>query len=384
MVFHITSKPPVLFGKGAIKRTGVKAKEFGWASVICIYDKGVKAAGIVDQVLDSLKTAGVSYMEYDGVLPDPPDYIVEEAAEVARKAKVDGVVGIGGGSSLDVAKCVNILLTNPSPINQYWGMNFGLNPVKGTILIPTTAGTGSEVTNAAIITDTKLNIKVGVAGEFCLSKLAIVDPSLTLNLPVVLTAQTAIDAFAHGFEAYTSLQSNLMSDLLAEKTMQLVVKNLPLVLKDPMNYQAREALSFAAMLGGMAFTDSLVHLGHCIGQAIGAVTHIAHGTSCGLGIITVIEYLADAIPEKLRRVGEILNLELVKDLSDEELGKQVAAGFKAFCQSVGLPTALSEAGISETLLETIANLVSTDPVLQVFAPKKVDAAQALALLKKAY
>ncbi|NLP43201.1 MAG: iron-containing alcohol dehydrogenase [Peptococcaceae bacterium] len=383
-MFNITSKAPVLFGKGAVEQTGAKAKEFGWKKVICIYDKGIKAAGIVDKVLASLKAAEIDFVEYDGVVPDPPDNKCEEAAEIARKANVDGVVGIGGGSSLDLAKCVNILLTNPSPLSKYYGFNVGLNPVKGAILIPTTAGTGSEVSIVSVISDTKNNVKVGVAGEACIAKLAIIDPELTLGLPVRITAETGIDAFTHGLEAYTSIMAGHYSDLLAEKCMELVAQNLPIVLKEPQNYQARENLSFAAMLGGMAFTDALTHLGHCIAQSMGAVEHVSHGTSCGLAAIMILEYMADVVPEKTRRIGEILGLDLAEDLTAEELGKQVAAGFADFCKAAGIPTSLSEAGFKQDNLAAIAKLVAAEPMLQVAAPKKADEQQALALLQKAF
>jgi alcohol dehydrogenase len=166
--------------------------------------------------------------------------------------------------------------------------------------------------------------------------------------------------------------------------MTLVVENLPVVLKDPGNKAAREALSFAAMLGGMAFTDALTHLGHCIGQSIGAVKHLTHGTTCALGGIIILDFLGEAIPDKTRRVGEILGLKLDEGLSGAELGKQVSGGFAAFTKSVGLPTTLSEAGITEDDLEKIAALIAAEPMLQMASPKKVDAGEALSLLKKAF
>lgn len=383
-MFTISSKAQVLFGEGTVNLTGAKAKEFGWKKVICIYDKGVKAVGIVDKVQASLSEAGIEYVDYSEGIPDPPDYQIEEAAEIARNANVDGVVAIGGGSSMDLAKCVNILLTNPSPISKYFGLNIGINPVKGTILIPTTAGTGSEVSAVAVISDTEHNSKIGVAGEAAVAKLALVDPALTLNLPAGITAQTGIDAFTHGMEAYTSIVASPYSDMHAEKCMELVVQNLPVVLKDPHNLPAREALSFAASLGAMAFSDAFTHMGHCIAQSMGAVKHLTHGTSCALGDIMMLDYQGDATPEKTRRIGEILGLDLPKDLSAVDLAQKVKEGFVAFLKSLGLPTTLSEAGIAESDLAAIAKLVAAEPMLQFASPKKADEAQALAILKKAY
>ncbi|UWG96679.1 iron-containing alcohol dehydrogenase [Dehalobacter sp. DCM] len=383
-MFTISSKTSVLFGDGTVNQTGAKAKEFGWKKVICIFDKGVKAVGIVDKVQASLSEAGIQFVDFGDCIPDPPDYQIEEAAEIARKAEVDGVVAIGGGSSMDLAKCVNILLTNPSPISKYFGLSVGLNPVKGTILIPTTAGTGSEVSAVAVISDMKNNAKIGVAGEASVAKLAIIDPSLTFNLPASITAQTGVDALTHAIEAYTSIVAGMYSDMHAEKCMELVVKNLPVVLKDSQNLQAREALSFAAMLGGMAFSDAFTHMGHCIAQSIGAVKHITHGTSCALGDIMMLDYQGDATPEKTRRIGEILGLDLPKDLSANELAQKVKDGFVAFVKSVGMPTTLSEAGIAESDLPAIAKLVASEPMLQFASPKKANEEQALGILKKAF
>ena len=384
MTFDFTAKAPLFFGPGAIKQTGEKAKSFGWTKVILICDKGVKAVGIVDKVTASLDSAGVSYVEFDGVLPDPPDYIIEEAATVARNANVDGVVAVGGGSPLDVGKSVSILLTNPSPISLYYGIHSDLNPVPGAILIPTTAGTGSEVSDVAIVSDTTNHVKIGVMGDCSKAKLAIVDPELTYDLPASLTAVAALDAFAHGFESFTGLANNAMTELLSQKSMKLIVQNLPIVIQDPTNEIARTNLSLASTIAGMAFGDAMVHLGHNIGQNVSAFSHISHGTSCTLGLLAIIEFLTDSCPEKIRWVGELFGLDPCEKLSNEELGKEVAMRFKAFCDGVGAPTSLSSAGVDESILEDAAKLIEIDPILQLVTPKKLSAEKALELLKSIY
>lgn len=384
MQFDFTKKPPIFFGPGSVSLVGEKAKSFGWNKVILIFDKGVKAVGIVDKVTASLDSASVEYVEFDKVLPDPADVIIEEAAEIARNEKVDGVIAVGGGSPLDVGKCVSILLTNPPPLSNYFGMNFDLNPVPGSILITTNAGTGSEVSDTAIVTDTANNVKLGIVGEFSKAKLALVDPELTYGLPASLTAVGALDAFAHGFESFTGTGNNPFTELYAQKSMKLIVQNLPIAIQNPGNVIARTNLSLAATMAGMAFGDAMVHLGHNVGQNVSALAHLPHGTSCMLGLLAIIEFITDAVPEKIRWVGELFGLDSCAQLTNEELGKEVASRFKSFCESVGAPTSLSAAGVDEAILEDAANLIGADPVLQLFTPKKLSAEKALELLKRVY
>jgi alcohol dehydrogenase len=374
----------MLFGAGAAAQTGQKAAGFGWSKVVFIYDKGVKATGITDKVEKSLIEAGISWVEYDGIVPDPPDTIVEEAAELARKEQVDGVIAVGGGSSLDVAKCVSILLSNPSPVGRYYGVEQAPNPPTGAILLPTTAGTGSEVSDVAIITDTVHGVKVGVAGKYSMAKLAIIDPELTYGLPTGLTAQTAMDAFAHGFEAYTGTGNNPMSDLYAEKTMRLVVENLPLALAAAKNVEARTALSFAASVGALSFGDSMAHLGHNFGQNVGTLTHFAHGVTCMLGVLSIIEFIADAVPDRIRFVGALFGLDPSIPRAPADLGREVAARYKTFIKNCGMPTSWGELGVPKNVLEPASKLIAADPILTLCAPKPIDAGQALALLKKHY
>ncbi|MDR0874700.1 MAG: iron-containing alcohol dehydrogenase [Clostridiales Family XIII bacterium] len=384
MIFSFVSKPPLYFGAGAVAAVGEKASGFGWKKVILVCDKGIKAAGILDKVTASLDSAGVIYVEYDGVLPDPVVAIAEEAAALARREQVDGVVAVGGGSVIDVGKCVSVLLTNPSPINLYLGFRNDVNPGAGSILIPTTAGTGSEVSGAAVVTDTSLNIKIGVSGEHCKAKLAIIDPELTYKLPPALTAQTALDAFAHGFEAFTGSGHNPMSDMLAKETMRLVAENLPLVMRQPDNLEGRANLCLAATLGGMSFGDSMCHLGHTVGENIAVYAHIPHGLSCALGMLAIISYIADVVPARVRWAGVLLGLDPAAELSDAELGAQVTDRFRAFVASAGVPTTLSGAGVSADILEAAAKGVETEPVLQRATPKFLNAADALKLMRAIY
>jgi len=384
MAFNINHLSPVLFGLNMSMRAGMRLKELGCTNVLFIYDEGIKKAGIPDQIINNTKALGIKVSVYEGVKADPPDYTVEEAAEIGRREKVDGIVGIGGGSSMDTAKAVNILMGNPSPISLYMGMRMGPAPKPGKtlVLIPTTAGTGSEVTNMAVLTDSRDGKKKGPAGQVCRATLAIVDPMLTVGMPPSITADTGMDAFCHAAEAVTSGQANPMSDLLGEKAISLVCKYLPRAVKDGSDIEARTNMSFAAMCAGYAFNDAITHLGHSIGHTLGAMFHIPHGNACAVAIPEIMEFIAEGTPDGIRRVGMAMGLNTDDSVSPEDAGIEVRDAIKALNKEIGLKT-LKQHNINEaSLTETAERAVSEGPAM--FSPKKANSDDLLKILQKAY
>lgn len=382
MNFTISHVVPVIFGEDTYLQIGKKLKENGVAKVLCIYDKGVKLAGVVDKIIQTVEAEGIKVIGFDGVQPDPPDTIVDEAGELGRKEGVDAILGIGGGSSLDAAKAVNILLGNPGSITRYFDFSVPQNLGKPLFLIPTTSGTGAEVTSIAVLTNTSSNKKQGVGGKNCVATLAIVDPTLTLGLPPHITAATGMDTFAHAVEAYTSIMNNPMSDILALETISLVVNYLPIAVKDGSNITARSKMSFACTAAGMSFGDAFPHLGHAIGHTIGARHHVPHGTACGLAIPGVIEYVSDIIPDRVRAIGKAMGLELVDDISNEKLGTAVSDMVRKLNKEIGLPT-LKELKITESDLSIIATETLGDVCARLI-PKKTTSEDVLKLLEKEY
>jgi len=381
MSFNIKLPVPVSFGEDISLQTGKTLKEHGASKVFCIYDKGVKAAGLADKIVDIIKAEGIEVVEFDGVLPDPPDTIIDEAGEIGRREGVDAVVGLGGGSSLDAAKAINVLLGNPGSIKRYFDMSIKQNPCKPLFLIPTTAGTGSEVTAVAVLTNTgNNNKKEGVVGPNCIATLAIVDPSLTLGLPPHITAATGMDAFSHAAEAFTSKMNNPMSDLLAMEAVSLIAEYLPVAVRDGSNGEARAKLSFAALIAGYAFSNAFPHLGHAIGHTIGTIHHVSHGVACGLAIPAVIEFVADVMPDKIRSLGKAMGLALADDLSPEDTGIAVADAVRKMNKETGVPT-LKQLNIMESDLSRIA-AESMEGVGIAHTPKKADPEAILKLLQK--
>lgn len=382
MVFSITRTSPVLFGAGAVEQTGARVRELGCRKVICITDGGIKNAGIADGAVNSLKAAGVEVVEYCEITPDPADRLIEECAAAARSEEVDGVVAVGGGSVMDAAKGVNVLLTNPPPISQYYGVNVPQRAGRALVLLPTTAGTGSEVTCISVVTDSRNNKKVGVIGANCMATLAIVDPALTVKMPPSLTAATGMDVLSHAAEALTSAEANPVSDILAEKAIALTARYLPTAVADGSDMDARMNMSLASMIAGIAFNDAKPHLGHAIAHTIGARFHIPHGIACALALPGAIEYVADAVPDRVKRIGRAMGLKIEDHLPVQEAAKEVANAIRALNAGLGIP-AMKDLNIEESTLDSLAPDVLGDDCA-VFVPKETTPDTVAALLRALY
>jgi alcohol dehydrogenase class IV len=242
MNFMFSIPSTVFFGSGAAKSAGEKARAMGAKKDFLVCDKGVRAAGLVDGVLAGLQEAPAEVLVFDEVEPNPLDTTIERAAGLAREFGPDIIVAVGGGSSMDAGKAVNILLTNPSPINQYAGLGMVKNPTKTLICVPTTAGTASEVTDFTIITDTKTVKKMVIGGPFVGPTIALVDPEMTVNLPPAITASTGLDALTHAIEAYVSTNAMIPTDCMALKAIELISANIVEATRNGGNLAAREAI----------------------------------------------------------------------------------------------------------------------------------------------
>jgi alcohol dehydrogenase len=331
---------PVTFGNGAIQQIGEGVKNAGIKKVLVVTDPGIVAAGHTQTALDSLEAAGVATVVYDRAETDAPDYTIADAARIGKDAKVEAVVGVGGGSVLDTAKGVAayIPIMDTYTITEYVRNSFAkfgeFKPALPTVMIPTTAGTGSEVTQIAVITDTKSHIKQG-----CLvfPNISIVDPALTVTADAITTAFTGMDAFSHANEALTSTGMNPHSDLLAMNAMERIITWLPIAVKEPENLEARTNLALASNFAGKAFADALVHVGHAMAHALGAMYHIPHGIGCALVTPVVMEHCADIRPGEFARIGRMLGAE-TDGLEGKTLALAVADGLRTFVRKIGIPS----------------------------------------------
>ncbi len=382
MEFNVNHATPVLFGPDTSRQTGARLKDFGCTRVLFVYDHGVKKAGITEKIIASARESGIAVTVYEGVLPDPPDTTVDEGAALGRANDIDGVVGVGGGSAMDTAKAINALLENPGPISRYFDRTVPMKSGKSLILLPTTAGTGSEVTHFCVLTDTKDHRKKGPAGPHMRARLAIIDPLLTEGMPPSVTADTGMDAFAHAAEAITAIRANPVTDLMAEKAIALAVENLGKAVKDGGHVEARTSMSLAAMLAGYAFNDSNTHIGHAIGHAIGSLYHVPHGNACGVAMPEILEYEAEAVPAAVERIGRAMGLQIRKGMPPSEVGKMVGDALRAFSLSIGQKT-LRQLNIPEADLAILAEIAG-GPGLAAYSARKATKDDVVKILQKAY
>ena len=384
MAFNINHMTPALFGEGTSLQTGERLKALGCKKVLAVYDQGVKQAGITDKIIESIEEQEIEVAVFEGVKADPPDTMIDEGAEVGREAGVDGVVGIGGGSTMDTAKAINLLLNNPGKVKDYMGTGKELKPGKILVLLPTTSGTGSEVTMFAVVTDTSdENKKKGFGGGALVrANLAIVDPVLTVGMPPSITADTGMDAYAHAAEAIMGNNRNPMSDLLGEQAISLVIEYLPKAIENGKDMEARTQMSYAAMLAGYSFNDSLTHMGHSLGHTLGSIFHIPHGNACGVAMPEIIEYLAEDVPGPIRLIGKAMGLEINSSASPKETAAQVAQALVAFNKKIG-QKALKELGVKEEDLEKVAQ-AAFDQGMWRLSPRETSAEDMLSILEGAY
>lgn len=347
----------VVTGAGSVAKTGEVLKDVGYKKAFLVYDIGMKQIGVIDKIEDSLKSCGIGYVEYDKVLPDPPADMVDAGADICKAESCDCVIGIGGGSSIDTAKGINILRFNDGKI-----LDYATKPMKlcrGLITIPTTAGTGSELSNGAIVSDTVKDIKMPILCVNNMSEYTILDPQLTAGMPYRLTLFTGLDVFSHVSEAYTSILANPMTDLVCEKMMETVVTYLPMVLEQPDNLAAREKMQCAASIGGWMLYNASAHVGHSLAHVLGAKFHIVHGAACAYGLPAVLRRIAVPLPEKVRYIGTLLGASYTGEETPEEIGQKAAEAYVTFTTKLQLP-GIEDYKVSEAVLEELAEDVAAE------------------------
>ncbi|MDR2606197.1 MAG: iron-containing alcohol dehydrogenase [Oscillospiraceae bacterium] len=366
---------PLLFGRGAISQIGAELTKLGCRRALVIYDKGVEKAGIAGRVVELLEAAGIAAVRFDEVQADPPDWSVEQAGALGVAEAVDCVVGVGGGSSIDTAKAAKLLIANPPPLKQYYGREGVVTkPGVPLIVVPTTAGTGSECTPGGVITDTERGIKTNIAGVGCQVTLGILDPELTIGLPPGVTASTGMDALCHCIESYTSARANSFSEIAGREGIRLIAKYLVRAVENGGDLEAREGMMLAAALGGIAMGGALCHLSHDIGRSLGAKFHVPHGNGCAACLPQVldavsdvkqsqVQYFADAFGAADAKTAALTLMRRIKLPTLRDLGLERDALLAAVPDEVVMQCQMAaKAGIVTSPLtvtrELIANIVS--------------------------
>jgi alcohol dehydrogenase len=381
MHFHFSIPSSVAFAPGTAETVGHLLRGFDISKVLCIYDSEVKKAGIVDSILTSLKAAKLEVTEWGAVQPNPTDELVEEGALLAKEAGVDAIVAVGGGSVIDAAKAVSILMTNESPINLYDGINMVKKPGIQVIAIPTTAGSASEVTSFTVITDTKLQKKMVIGGQNVGARVALVDPRLTIGIPPALTAATGMGALAHAIEAYLSVANSIPTDINALKAIELIFHNLPEAVENGCNMAARTNISLGSLLAGFAYNSAILGLAHSISHPLCTYSGVAHGAANAAVLPYVMEYNGHTVPERVQDIGVAMGLD-IKDLTPSDALPVTIAALLQLSRTIGIPT-LKELGVSRDDFEKIA-LDSLKEISTIFNPRNPSKEDVIAILEKAF
>jgi alcohol dehydrogenase class IV len=378
MRFMFTMPALAQFGRGVSGRLAPLLKEEnGVKRVFLVSDPGVREAGLLDAPLRGLREAGLEVLCFDEARPNAPDYQVEAAAALAREFRPDAIVSIGGGSSIDTAKAVNILLANPSPISRYDGINLVANPGRLHVAIPTTAGTSSETTVVAVISDEKNAKKMVIFGKNVAPSIALIDPALTDKLPPPLTAQTGMDALTHAIEAYISLAASPATDAIAPEAIALIAANLPLAYANGADTGARDKIMLGCQLAGVCFSNTGLGLVHSLAQPMGGRCHVPHGLANAICLPLVLEYTLPAVPErKIARMALALGLE-TRDQKAGELIRKIRPRLEKLTRSLRIPS-IAEAGVTREAIPAMSE-DSLKELSTPTAPRKVSAGEVASL-----
>ena len=382
--FLFSAVSDVLLGPGTSNQLGDMANGMGIKRALIVTDPGIIQFGLLDGAADNLKQNNIESHIYSDVVADPPESVVMDAVRIAQEFGCDGVIGFGGGSSMDVAKLLAVLIKGEQALTDIYGVDQITGGRLPLIQVPTTAGTGSEATMVSIIT-TGETTKAGVVSRTLLADKIILDASLTIGLPPVVTAATGIDAMVHAIEAFTTKsRKNPLSDMLACEALRLLAGNIETAVKQGDNLEARSAMLLGAMLAGQAFANAPVAAVHALAYPLGGNYHISHGLSNSLVLAHVLRFNASHASDLYAQLAAII-------LSDQQLPDDpiattelLADHFLMLADDLGLQTTLKQMNIDEADLPMLAGQAMQQQRLLINNPREVSFEDALAIYQQAF
>lgn len=340
----------IYFGVGSSLETGSRLKDLGLARVLLISDRGLEAAGMVKKIEDVLLEADISYATFLDVEVNPSIETVGLALELYKENNSQGVLCLGGGSPIDTAKAVSILISNGGSIQDYEGPHKVKGPVVPVVAIPTTAGTGSEVTPFAVITNRQTNYKFSIFSYEIIPQMAILDPVLISTLPPLVAASTAMDALTHAIEAYISLVASPFSDAMAEKSMELILDNIRCFVANRADLEAASGVLLGSMFGGIAFAWGRLGNVHAMAHPLGGFYDMPHGIANAVLLPTVLEYNALADKGKYQRIYRFFKKENSRDFDPLMLVDEI----RKLSRELDIPPNLSELGVDKESVPKMA------------------------------
>lgn len=365
--FH--SAGQLVFGPHAVDQLGELTARMKLSRVLIVTDRALVGHGLAETVAAPLRSAGIAIEIFDGGQPEPSLELARQCVSAAETFHPDGLLGLGGGSNMDLAKIAAVLLAHGGGPRDYVGDDRVPGPVLPLICLPTTSGTGSEVTAATVLTDSENKIKVGVLSNYLRPRLALVDPLLTLTCPAKVTADSGIDALTHAIEAYTAIDNETfplppgersvyqgrhpLGDCLAEKAIELIGLHLERAVREPGNVPAREGMSLAATLAGLSFSNVGVALVHAMEYPVGGAVHCSHGAGNGLLLPYCMRFNLGVRASRFARVAQLLGEQTVGQ-SEQAAAERAVMAVERLRAVIGIPARLRELGVGVDMLRSFA------------------------------
>ncbi len=374
----------VLFGRGVVENIGKETAKLGKSALVVTGQSSARKTELLERVKDSLKESGVKPVLFEGVEANPCLETIKRGTKIAKEKGCEVIIGLGGGSPMDAAKAIAILSTNPAPLINYFGRNKVKEVPLPVIAVPTTAGTGSEVTLYAVLTNTEKvpPLKETFADPSIFPRVALVDPELTLSLPASVTADTGIDAFSHALESYLSNRSQPLSDALASEAITLLLKYLPKVMRNLKDINARSYILYASLLAGMAIAQSGTILVHGMSYRLTTDLGLSHGKACAILLPVVSEFNLSQGHPKLTSLSKCLE-ENTEGSTTKELVEKVITRIKNLITELGLPQNLKTRKIKKELIAEFAQEVMQNKAKLANNPRSVTLKDVIEMYEKA-
>ena len=352
-VFTFRAAGEITFGVGAVERLGSTIKKTGGRRILVVVDPGFAKTGAFQKVTQNLGREGLSFVLFDQVEPEPRTLVADQCGELARKEKCDFVLGVGGGSAMDTAKAAAILATNGGRTKDYQGLDKVSRPGLPKGMVPTTAGTGSEVTFTAVFINEEEKKKGGINSPYLYPEMSVLDPELTLDLPPAVTAFTGMDALAHAIESYTSLAANSLSEIFSLEAIRLIGKSLRRAVEKGSDLDARGNMLMGSLLAGIGLANAGVTAVHSLSYPLGGRFRVPHGVGNGLLLPAVMEYNVFSRMDKFAKIAEGMG-EKVEGLSAREAAISAVESVKRLSREIEFPQRLSDLGIPESAFPGMA------------------------------
>jgi len=347
----------IVFGLNSIEKIENEVKALNGRNVLLIADPVVAKTGAVAKIEQKLEAAEISLLLYDKVEPEPPLALAEEVAELARRTKVDAVLAVGGGSTMDLGKVAALSVTNQGPIESYLGVNLVKSRSAPLICAPTTSGSGSEVTQFAVL---KIGEKKrSIISQNIVPESVILDPMLTISMPPRVTANSGVDALSHAVEAVLSMDASPLTDAIAFQAINLIARNIRAAYREGSNIEARSAMHLAATSSGIAFTNARLVVGHSISHTFAPIFNVPHGQSCAMALPYAMEFYLSTVPEKLGLIAIAMD-ESTIGLEPMEAAKEAVRTVRRLIEDLDIPLSLKEVGVPEEKLSMLAELCVKD------------------------